>query len=248
MIVELTGIPGSGKSTLALQLATQFECQIVEGNSLFRTDIFGKGRLAGHISFAIADFRAMANATLALSESHVLRAVMVKYLQRLSQCKAPSIHRINMIRNTLLKVATQREMALSPDKLFVVDEGLTHLPQNVFVDNTQAEFDSIKNEVCELARVVPTPDILIFLDLDFTSAVERLKLRGHRRFGSESKKLSVQLERAQIVARCTVSELQRLWPNRPSTMVRVLPNDGLESENYALSQVAIAIKEIQCTR
>ena len=127
MIIELTGIPGAGKSTIIEKLKKHsFKQEIIFDIEKFvciKSFRIGKGKLPYDL--------------IIFSKIILLNKQDLKFLKlsikHLKKCGHNWFTKINISRNILKKLILHRFL-LKFNKIFIVDEGLSHIPLSLFVD------------------------------------------------------------------------------------------------------------------
>jgi len=93
------------------------------------------------------------------------------------------LNKINFIRNTIKKIGKQNyfsDIEFIDGRVVLVDEGISHLYQNVVTGKTQNNL-KIFILLNKLLSLVKLPDRVIVVDAPKEVIVERLKERGHKR-------------------------------------------------------------------
>lgn len=180
MIIELTGIPGAGKSTIIESLKNSSEAKEfifdIQSYLLDRAFLPLKGKIGYEL--------------LLLTYIFLLKRrdwYLFKYVFSFVKNSGNSFfHKINILRNTLKKLIIYRYIKNS-NKVFFIDEGVSHIPFNVFVDVRK----NINNdELKVLLGLLPSIDSLLIVDASDDILLERVIARGregHRRIDFDSK-------------------------------------------------------------
>ena len=70
------------------------------------------------------------------------------------------------------------------ERIIIIDEGTLHIVHNLFV---HANSDPDLEQVIEFAKLVPLPDLVVFVQTPVEVCVERTLQRGHRRIEADSR-------------------------------------------------------------
>lgn len=180
MIIELTGIPGAGKSTVLESL------KALQDNSVFVFNIqdYIVSRaflpLPGKIGYDVVLLGHIF--LLGGEEWQVLKYAF----SHIKKSKNSFFHKINILRNILKKLIIHRYIQ-DRDEVFFIDEGISHIPFNIFVDVG----DMLNNEEVKIfLKLLPSVDKVLTIDAPDELLLERVIERGsegHRRidFNSE---------------------------------------------------------------
>ena len=179
MIVELTGIPGAGKSTVLESL------KALEKNPHFvfniRDYIMGKSflPLRGKVGY---DLVLLGHIYILGSEEWQVLKYAFSYVKRSSNS---FFHKMNILRNILKKLIIHRYIE-DRDEVFFIDEGISHIPFNIFVDVG----DVLNNEEVKVfLKLLPSVDRVLTIDAPDELLFERVVARGsegHRRIDFNS--------------------------------------------------------------
>lgn len=159
MIIEFTGVPGSGKSTIfkELQNSSNLKVSFVENKSNIFYDVY----LFIYFMFNIFD---------------TYRYIFV--LKKIFTTKNSLFHKLNICRNIIKKIS-KFYIYKNKEGVYIIDEGISHIPFNLFVDSSNSKI--ISKEVIELLDKLPMTDYIIIIDVDYELSLKRLKQRGHKR-------------------------------------------------------------------
>jgi len=176
MVIELTGAPGSGKTTLAAELEKTSRDIVVDIKSYLVNKYRMPRNSASFNAFLLSNFyRLDDRERLILKEASRL-AVKMKY---------STLQKINTIRKIYRKI-TLYSILKQQEKTFVIDEGIWHIPLNIFV-NGDTDWINRKHTK-EFVRLLPKPDKLIIIEVsDFNILADRVLKRNdekHRRIDS----------------------------------------------------------------
>jgi GTPase SAR1 family protein len=174
MIIEFTGIPGSGKSTIIEKLKKHsFKQEIIFDIEKFvclKSFRIGKGKLPYDL--------------IVFSKIILLNKQDLKFLKlsikHLKKCGHNWFTKINIFRNILKKLILHRFL-LKFNKIFIVDEGLSHIPLSLFVDVSKDIDFQFLQKILKL--LISKADILL-IDASDDILLERITVRGfkgHRR-------------------------------------------------------------------
>lgn len=177
MIIEITGIPGVGKSTIIEKLKKEF--------SLNKKIVFD-------IKKYICKFEFLSNSLfffdlILLCNFFKLKKqdliIFFESLKKILDSKNSFFNKINILRNCYKKIVIHRILQKN-DSLFFVDEGISHLPFNLFVDG-DSNFTQNELEVFMSNNVYN--DFILIVDSDDSIIKKRLENRGinnHRRLST----------------------------------------------------------------
>ncbi|PNX53411.1 MAG: hypothetical protein BV458_04625 [Thermoplasmata archaeon M9B2D] len=180
MIIELTGIPGAGKSTVIEKLKNTLQSRglvfDLQAYVLERSLLPVRGKTAYEL--------------LLYKHIFLLKSTDWKLLKNLFSVVSSSnnslFHKINIVRNTLKKLIIYRYLK-DREEIFLIDEGVTHIPFTAFVDVGK----KISGEKVErFLRGIPPVDHLLVVDAPDDLLLERVVARGakgHRRINFTSK-------------------------------------------------------------
>ena len=183
--IELTGCTGAGKSTLAaalLQARQDREVDLILGDDFVLSQIRLNGikpRLARTLLLDVSSF----SACLATVRSHFeLYSFAIRTVLRLP---IGGFEKLNIIRNVLKKIGMYEIIRrnASAGQVVLVDEGTLHAAHNLFVHL------SVPPEAEDLAtfiRLVPLPDLAVYMTQDKSVLLERTLKRGHKRVRANS--------------------------------------------------------------
>lgn len=91
----------------------------------------------------------------------------------------------NVFKNIgIFEIARQR---LSSDQVVLLDEGPLQLAQVIYVHSS---VEQSAQDIPTFLRLVPTPDIIIYLQRDEKVLIERTMARGHKRIPSGSRQMA----------------------------------------------------------
>ena len=180
MIVELTGIPGAGKSTVLESLKSLHEKPLFVFN--IRDYIVRKSflPLGGKVGY---DLVLLGHVFLLGSEEWSVLKSAFLYVKKSSNS---FFHKINILRNILKKLIIHRYIE-DRDEVFFIDEGISHIPFNIFVDVG----DTLSHEeVKGFLKLLPSVDAVLTIDAPDELLLTRVVQRGsegHRRIDFNSK-------------------------------------------------------------
>ncbi len=179
MIIELTGIPGAGKSTILKHLSVK----TVDPNVVFNVESYilknSYFSIKGKFYFELLVF---ANLLKLKKEDRILIRKSISLIQK---SKNTLFHKVNIIRNIVKKLIIYRYIQ-ERDEIFFIDEGVSHIPFNLFVDVKQ------KINVEELENffyLLPRADRILVVDASDEILLQRVIERGkegHRRINFNS--------------------------------------------------------------
>jgi len=119
------------------------------------------------------------------------------------------LNKINFIRNTIKKIGKQNyfsKIEFVDGRVVLVDEGISHLYQNVVTGKTQNNL-KIFILLNKLLSLVKLPDRVIVVDAPKEVIVERLKERGHKRVSKHD------IEHFVDISKKNLSIVYKRFPN-----------------------------------
>jgi dephospho-CoA kinase len=170
MIIELTGIPGAGKSTVLNSLinsSNKHKYIFDIKKYILRNWIFSIN------STIFYDFVLFTKIFL-LKRSDIDMLKYIFYIIRNS--KNTLFHKINILRNILKKIIIYRFIE-NKNEIFFIDEGVSHIPFNVFVDINKTLDEK---RIYKLLEMIPTVDILLIIDAPDDILIKRVIKRGKK--------------------------------------------------------------------
>jgi len=180
MIIELTGIPGAGKSTVLESLKSLEENRGFVFN--IQDYIVRKSflPLRGKVGYEI----------ILLGHIFLLKSEEWKVLKyaflRVMKSSNSFFHKINILRNIVKKLIIHRYIQ-DKDEVFFIDEGISHIPFNIFVDVG----DTVSHEEVKVfLNLLPSLDKVLTIDAPDSILLARVIERGqegHRRIDFNTK-------------------------------------------------------------
>ena len=179
MIIEITGIPGSGKSTVI---------EALRKNNINEKIIFDVR------SFILKKYNLKTSSLLLYDCILFFNLFKLKYrdwrlflfiLALTYRSTNTKFNKLNILRNFFKKIIIFRCIEKEPF-VFFVDEGLCHLPLNIFVDEKGC-FDF--KELLSLIELIPESDRVLVVDAPDNEILYRVISRGssgHRRMNFKS--------------------------------------------------------------
>ena len=204
MIIELTGIPGAGKSTIISEI--------------------GKSKLAKPIvlniekyirSISVLNIPTKVGFDIMLFFSfYKLKRVDYTILLRLIfylDFKINSLFvSLNIYRNIYKKLVIHR-LIQAENKIFIVDEGLSHIPMSLFVNINKK---ILKSDVINFLKILPKADRVILIDVENEELIKRVLKRGskgHRRIDfTKTSNVYLFINKSREVAEILKQELNPL--------------------------------------
>lgn len=179
MIIELTGTPGAGKSTILEKLKKHpFKEEV----------IFDIEKFVFKESFRIGSGKLLYDLVV-LSKLSLLGKQDLKILKLsfglLKKSGNKMFTKINIFRNILKKIILHRFLSKF-DKIFIVDEGLSHIPLSLFVDvSKNIDFQLLQ----KIMNCLPLKVDILLIDASDDVLLNRVVVRGkegHRRIDFEN--------------------------------------------------------------
>jgi hypothetical protein len=227
--VELIGPTGGGKSTLAGRI---LEACRAEGVTAVAADelLLRKARLGwlpGELLHTVGlDLLAVFACLATWHRNSDFYRFAVRVLRELPG-SVPYFEKANLFRNVIKKVGTFEALrAWTPeDLLVVVDEGTLQAVHNLFVHLAT----ELREEwVRAFARIVPLPEVAVYVSANETTLIRRTLARGHRRIRDLSPETVASfVRRAEAAFDLLVEELvaeRGMVRSDPSGRVLVAPN------------------------
>jgi hypothetical protein len=180
MIIEITGIPGSGKSTVI---------EALRKNNINEKIIFDVR------NFILKKYNLKTSSLLLYDCILFLNLFKLKFsdwrlflfiLALIYRSANTKFNKLNILRNFFKKITIFRCIENEPF-IFFVDEGLCHLPFNIFVDEKDL-FDF--KELLSLIELIPQSNKVLVIDAPDNEILCRVISRGssvHRRMNFKSK-------------------------------------------------------------
>jgi thymidylate kinase len=194
MLVEFIGCTGAGKTTIACRVIKQLQRAGVEFELL---DVGGRMRcdLIALPTFIRYRFHNRKLCCLARETLHVQAESLLV--------------RLNLYRNFAKKVGMFHRLKNNRNKRNIIwDEGTVHAAHNLFVDSYSAPDVS---RIQSFARLVPLPDLIIYVRSMQPILIGRISVRGHKRV-KEGKDISTFIKHAEQVFE-TLTSQERIRDN-----------------------------------
>ncbi|NPA61507.1 MAG: AAA family ATPase [Epsilonproteobacteria bacterium] len=168
-VIEITGVAGVGKSYIIDKLAKQNRDILLDSELVDR--------------YRLNDIRLLIEFFKIERPLDTLRDTI-----RLSILLDISLfNKLNFIRNTIKKIGKSHFLRykFGEDRVVVIDEGLSHLYQNV-VSGKKQDYSMVLKLVDRILLSVEHREEIVIVDAPFETIYERLSRRGHRRVNSEN--------------------------------------------------------------
>lgn len=186
--IELIGCTSAGKSTLArgiLQASRAQGLDVVMGEDFVLKQVrldWVKRKLARTLC---VDLLSLLACLATWRDNRELYLFTIRTVSRLPAAVA-WFEKLNIVRNVLkntgvYEIARHRG---SDQQIVLVDEGTLHTAHYLFV-HVSVEPDS--GDLASFARLVPLPDVAVYIQHDETVLVERTLARGHKRIPDGSR-------------------------------------------------------------
>jgi len=185
---ELIGCTGAGKSTLVSGILQACQGQGIK--ALTSDDfVLTKARLnwvnVYWVRTLLIDFFTLATCLLNWRKN---RDIYLAMLRNVVQLPPPAtwFEKLNIIRNTLKKIGGHEFIRRydSDQQVVLIDEGTLHTAQYLFVRNS---VEAMIYQVPTFIRLLPLPDVIIYLRQNERILVERTLARGHKRIPDGSR-------------------------------------------------------------
>lgn len=166
MIIEITGVPGSGKSTLYNKVIdSNFEnIKFIQNNFNIWSELF---------LFFFFFFK--------IFQTYKYFSLLVFIFKTNNSL----FHKVNILRNIIKKIS-KYFLYKNKKGIYVFDEGISHIPFNLFVDNSSSLLN--RDELIKQVSFLPKIDILFMINVDKKLTISRLKNRGHKRMNLQNEK------------------------------------------------------------
>ena len=210
MIIELTGIPGSGKSTILKKLKEELKDEKYIFDVKKYILRFSGNTIIFDIILLVNFFR--------LTKAD--REALSKIFKILKKSKNSIFHKINILRNSYKKFIIYRMLDKIDNRIFFIDEGISHIPFTLFVDISKSI--NIK-EIDNILEFLPKVDKILNIDADDKILLERVIQRGkkgHRRIDFSNKENIVKFMRQSR----QVSDKVKKYHNNFYTYVNINEN------------------------
>jgi len=226
MIVELTGIPGAGKSTVIQSLIDSMD------NTKYIFDVrkYILDQYKIHLDKTyLYDFILLLNILkLKKEDLRIIRDSAKIVLDGNNKL----FHKINILRNIIKKFIIYRYIQ-NKEEVFFIDEGITHIAFNIFVDIDKKIDDE---EIKRFLKTLPKIDKLIIIDAEDSDLLDRVIKRGkegHRRINFDSDEdIKLFMKQSRIVLNVIKRELKGyIYMNvdRKIKTKEIIKNIGLEN-------------------
>lgn len=193
MQIELIGCTGAGKSTLTRGIFQACRAQKID--ALYGEDFVLKQVRLNWVNCyivrtVVVDICSLFACLLTWRTSYVLYLLTLQNVFRLP-ASATWFERLNIVRNTLKKIGMYEIIRHhGPDQqVILIDEGTLHTAQYLFV---RSSVEAMISDMPTFAKLLPLPDVTIYLRQNEGILVERTLRRGHKRIPGGSR---VQTER-----------------------------------------------------
>jgi broad-specificity NMP kinase len=168
MIIEVTGVPGSGKSTIY--------SKITGGDFSNITFIQNKFNILNELFLFFFFF-------YKILQTYRYFAILILIFKTNNSF----FHKVNILRNIMKKISKYM-LYSNKKKIYLFDEGISHIPFNLFVDNSNSLLN--RGEFIDIVQLLPKVDALFIINVKKDLAISRLKNRGHKRMNLENDKES----------------------------------------------------------
>ena len=166
MIVEITGVPCSGKSYFIDRISNNLNSKIkvVKWNNYNLINVF--------LIFVGYSYLLINNKGY---------TIFIKYILKK---KIPFFDKIKLSFNVIKKITLNWIYSFDDSKIYLFDEGLTHIPFNILVDSYS---DDIDIDFClKTNKKIQNSNLIFLVESDKKDIIKRLNLRGHKRYYNKS--------------------------------------------------------------
>jgi thymidylate kinase len=187
MIVEFIGSTGAGKTTLIKRILSLCEREGLK--AVVGTDfVLKQSRLNGIKSQLMrAVFINLISLFVALAawrNNFVFYRFVLRIILKLPGT-VPWLERLLLTKNILIRIGIYEMTRYhgADRQIYLVDEGTLHVAHSLFV-HVAGEANS--HDLPTFARLVPLPNVAVYLRQDETVLIERILARGHQRVPDHS--------------------------------------------------------------
>jgi thymidylate kinase len=210
--IELIGCTSAGKSTLSMGILQACHQQ---GLDIFLGDDFVLRQvrlnwIKGHLPRTLLVDLAALFACLVTWRTHLEFYLFATQL--LFQLPIPRLEKLNLLRNVLKKIGIYEIIrSHSTDRqVILVDEGVLQAAHNLFVHGSL----QVKAEhLATFARLIPFPDVIVYLKEPESLLIARTMKRGHKR-----------------IPDCSYSNVVRFIEQAVATFDKLVQNPAVESK------------------
>jgi thymidylate kinase len=179
--IELIGCTGAGKSTLSrgiLQACQEQGLDIFLGDDFVLTQV-RLNWIKGHLPRTLLVDLAALVACLVTWRNHL------EFYRFATQLLFPRLEKLNLLRNVLKKIGIYEIIRFrSADRqVILVDEGVLQAAHNLFVHSA---VQVNPEHLATFARLIPFPDVVVYLKEPESLLIDRTMRRGHKRIPDRS--------------------------------------------------------------
>ncbi len=182
MQIELMGCTGAGKSTLIRGMLEACRTRGLDA-SLGDDFVLQQGGLTGlksHLGRTLlVDLFSLFGCLLAWRHNRRLYLHLMRILWHLPTTVG-RFEKLNIARNTFKRIGIHEivRRGASSTQFILLDEGVLHTAHHIFV---HVSVEPNLRELSAFARLVPLPDVAVYVQQDEAVLIERTLLRGHNR-------------------------------------------------------------------
>jgi hypothetical protein len=183
MQIELIGCTGAGKTTLASGIVDA--CRATGSGAWLADDFVLTQVRLDWVSSRLARTLLVDAASLlaCLLTLRANRRFFTFAIRVIAESPEPWYHKLNLTRNVLKKVGIYelvRRLARA-EEVVVVDEGTLHAAHNLFVHVSGEPNEPTGRLLLTFVRLVPLPDVAVYVTQNEDVLIARTLERGHRR-------------------------------------------------------------------
>lgn len=187
MIIEFIGSTGAGKTTLIQHILRS--CQQDGMKAMVGTDfVLQQSRLNGiknqRVRVILINLLALFAALAAWRNNIAFYRFLLRVIRQLPGT-VPRLEKILLTKNILKRIGIYETIRRhgAAQQVYLVDEGTLHVAHSLFV---QLASEANRHDLATFARLVPLPDVVVYVQQDEAVLIERTLARGHQRVPDHS--------------------------------------------------------------